>query len=173
MPRNGLYLTTMPVLWVQELQSVPNIKTLTTVTPQPDIKMGYEDPSSFLGQSHPHGHGHGHSGQHYLPRQELTHHLYTPSLPFLSNPPMAKHPLHSFFMPDDLRHMIQARHDATYLGNVPVQGLPTEVGPYHSLMPLDHRMGVSKSYGYQAPVYRAISSIDGGVYCLRRIEGEY
>jgi hypothetical protein len=128
--------------------------------------MGYPDPS-FLAQSHPHPHG----NQHYQPRPELTHHLYTPSLPFLANPPMAKHPLHSFFMPDDLRHMIQARHDATYMGNVPIQGLPTEVGPYHSLMPLDRRMGVSKSYGYQAPVYRAISSIDGGVYCLRRIEG--
>jgi PAB-dependent poly(A)-specific ribonuclease subunit 3 len=33
-------------------------------------------------------------------------------------------------------------------------------------------MGISKTYGYQAPVYRAISSVDGGVYCLRRVEGE-
>ena len=68
--------------------------------------------------------------------------------------------------------MIQARHDATHLGSVPSgTGLPTEVGPYHSLMPLDHRMGISKTYGYQAPVYRAVSSVDGGIYCLRRVEG--
>jgi PAB-dependent poly(A)-specific ribonuclease subunit 3 len=68
--------------------------------------------------------------------------------------------------------MIQARQDATHLGNVPVPGLPHEVGPYHSLMPLDRRMGVSKIYGYPTPLYRAVSSIDGGVYCLRRVEGE-
>jgi hypothetical protein len=68
--------------------------------------------------------------------------------------------------------MIQARQDATHLGNVPVQGLPHEVGPYHSLMPLDRRMGISKIYGYPTPLYRAVSSIDGGVYCLRRVEGE-
>lgn len=53
-----------------------------------------------------------------------------------------------------------------------MQGLPHEVGPYHSLMPLDRRMGVSKIYGYPTPLYRAVSSIDGGVYCLRRVEGE-
>lgn len=123
--------------------------------------MSYEDPSF-----------HSHYQHHPNPQNELTHHLYTPSLPFISNPPMQKHPLHSFFIPDDLRHMIQARQDATHLGNVPVQGLPHEVGPYHSLMPLDRRMGVSKIYGYPTPLYRAVSSIDGGVYCLRRVEGE-
>ena len=32
-------------------------------------------------------------------------------------------------------------------------------------------MGISKTYGYQAPVYRAVSSVDGGIYCLRRVEG--
>jgi len=126
-----------------------------------DIQMSYEDPSF-----------HSHYQHHPNPQNELTHHLYTPSLPFISNPPMQKHPLHSFFIPDDLRHMIQARQDATHLGNVPVQGLPHEVGPYHSLMPLDRRMGVSKIYGYPTPLYRAVSSIDGGVYCLRRVEGE-
>jgi len=68
--------------------------------------------------------------------------------------------------------MIQARQDATHLGNVPVPGVPHEVGPYHSLMPLDRRMGISKIYGYPTPLYRAVSSIDGGVYCLRRVEGE-
>ena len=125
--------------------------------------MAYEDPSAY-----------DHS-MHYLPprpQYQLEHHLYTPSLPFLTNPPITKHPLHSFFIPDDLRHMIQARHDATYLGSVPSgTGLPAEVGPYHSLLPLDHRMGISKTYGYQAPVYRAVSSVDGGIYCLRRVEG--
>jgi PAB-dependent poly(A)-specific ribonuclease subunit 3 len=85
---------------------------------------------------------------------------------------MSKHPLHSFFIPDDLRHMIQSRQDATYLGNTPVPGIPHEVGPYHSLLPLDHRMGISKIYGYPTPLYRAVSSIDGSVYCLRRVEGK-
>ena len=133
--------------------------TLCTANEQ----MPYEDTSY---------HSHAHSFHPQQPQIELTHHLYTPSLPFISNPPMQKHPLHSFFIPDDLRHMIQARQDATHLGNVPVPGLPHEVGPYHSLMPLDRRMGVSKIYGYPTPLYRAVSSIDGGVYCLRRVEGE-
>lgn len=124
--------------------------------------MSYEDPSF---------HTHHSYNPQPPPPPQVTHHLYTPSLPFLSNPPMSKHPLHSFFIPDDLRHMIQARQDATYLGNG-VPGLPHEIGPYHSLLPLDHRVGISKIYGYPTPLYRAVSSIDGGVYCLRRVEGE-
>jgi len=144
------------------LYPMPNSPLPSTIPSRStDNQMSYEDPSF-----------HSHYQHHPNPQNELTHHLYTPSLPFISNPPMQKHPLHSFFIPDDLRHMIQARQDATHLGNVPVQGLPHEVGPYHSLMPLDRRMGVSKIYGYPTPLYRAVSSIDGGVYCLRRVEGE-
>ncbi len=50
--------------------------------------------------------------------------------------------------------------------------LPSEVNKYHSLYPLEERPGsVSKIFGYPTHVYKAVSSVDGGVYALRRIEG--
>jgi len=156
----------VPILFRSRISHTPlSISAPNGTSFKANKQMPYEDPSF-------HSHTHSHSFHPQQPQIELNHHLYTPSLPFISNPPMQKHPLHSFFIPDDLRHMIQARQDATHLGNVPVPGLPHEVGPYHSLMPLDRRMGVSKIYGYPTPLYRAISSIDGGVYCLRRVEGQ-
>lgn len=51
--------------------------------------------------------------------------------------------------------------------------IPQEVHVYHSLYPLEsfENQPLSKMFGYSTFVYKAISSIDGLPYVLRRIEG--
>jgi PAB-dependent poly(A)-specific ribonuclease subunit 3 len=93
-------------------------------------------------------------------------------LPAVTN--LTEHPLHSFFIPDDLRRFLAARQEATYAPTpfVPTNVLPAEVGVYHSLVCLGSANSIpSRVYGHPAPTYRAVSSVDGGVVCLRRIEG--
>jgi len=52
--------------------------------------------------------------------------------------------------------------------------LPEELHVYHSLYPLDQRQEKSmKTFGYPSWVYKSVCSVDGRVYCLRRIEGKY
>ncbi|WWC86744.1 uncharacterized protein L201_001622 [Kwoniella dendrophila CBS 6074] len=116
-------------------------------------------------------------------RRPLDQHLYVSPLPHISNPPISHHPLHSFFISDDLRRTLQSKHDLTYLGTQSgsTPGLPTELGIYHSLriidnlnhiqLPPNNQNPPSKVYIHPAPVYKAVSSVDGNVYCLRRIEG--
>ncbi|RSH92338.1 PAB-dependent poly(A)-specific ribonuclease subunit 3 [Saitozyma podzolica] len=104
-------------------------------------------------------------------RQPLDYHLYTAPLPHVSSNLQTSNPLHSFFIPDDLRRTFQARHEATYLPVGPSPGIPSELGVYHSLVQLEGPGGPSRVYGHPAPVYRAVSTVDGNVYCLRRIEG--
>lgn len=105
-------------------------------------------------------------------RQPLDYHLYTSPLPHIANPPLTSHPLHSFFIPDDLRLSIQSRHEAIYTSPSGPTGLPAELGVYHSLVSLGAPQSLpSRVYGHPAPVYRAVSSVDGNVYALRRIEG--
>nr|XP_018265297.1 PAB-dependent poly(A)-specific ribonuclease subunit PAN3 [Kwoniella dejecticola CBS 10117]OBR87455.1 PAB-dependent poly(A)-specific ribonuclease subunit PAN3 [Kwoniella dejecticola CBS 10117] len=121
---------------------------------------------------------------HQAIRQPLDQHLYVSPLPHLSNPPSNHHPLHSFFIPDDLRRMLQARNEAVYQGTQSGSsaGLPAELGIYHSLKIIrspnqpppqnpSTQNAPSKVYVHPAPVYKAVSSVDGNVYCLRRIEG--
>lgn len=82
--------------------------------------------------------------------------------------------MHSFFIPDELRRMLQARQEATYANPGASAGLPSEVHVYHNLVPLGPaaaQSNVSRVYHHPGPVYRATSTIDGNVYCLRRIEG--
>jgi hypothetical protein len=104
-------------------------------------------------------------------RFQLDYHLYTAPLPHVSSNLQTSNPLHSFFIPDDLRRTFQARHEATYLPVGPSPGIPSELGVYHSLVQLEGPGGPSRVYGHPAPVYRAVSTVDGNVYCLRRIEG--
>ncbi|GFZ47901.1 PAB1P-dependent poly(A)-nuclease [Saitozyma sp. JCM 24511] len=103
-------------------------------------------------------------------RQPLDYHLYTAPLPHVSSNLQTSNPLHSFFIPDDIRRTFQARHEATYLPVGPSPGIPSELGVYHSLVQLEGPGGPSRVYGHPAPVYRAVSTVDGNVYCLRRIE---
>ncbi|EIW71105.1 hypothetical protein TREMEDRAFT_37565 [Tremella mesenterica DSM 1558] len=82
--------------------------------------------------------------------------------------------MHAFFIPDDIRRMVQARQTATYAR--PPQEislkLPDEVSSYHNLIPIGLAMPPrSQVYGYPSPIYKAISSVDGNVYALRRIAG--
>ncbi|KAL7419181.1 PAB-dependent poly(A)-specific ribonuclease subunit 3 [Cryptotrichosporon argae] len=115
----------------------------------------------------------------YLPQQPfrkpLDHHLYVSPLPHVANPPLTHQPMHAFFIPDDLRRALTARHEAAYFHPGPQPGVPQEVHVYHSLVRLEQpasaAAGVSKVYHWPAPVYRGTSSVDGNVYCLRRIEG--
>lgn len=80
--------------------------------------------------------------------------------------------LHSFFISDDMRRMLQARQEAIYGGTASTAGLPHELLVYHSLYPLGISQDpVSKVYGLPTHVYRALNSVDGKTYCLRRIEG--
>lgn len=52
-------------------------------------------------------------------------------------------------------------------------GLPSVLHNYHSLVPVDLPVNqLSRVYGYPNHVYRATSSRDGNVYCLRRVEGQ-
>lgn len=68
--------------------------------------------------------------------------------------------------------MINFRQEATYAGPSGPTGLPSEVGVYHSLVHLGNPASMpSRVWGHPAPVYRATSSVDGNVYCLRRLEG--
>ena len=100
---------------------------------------------------------------------KLDYHLYTSPLPHITNPPLSSLPNHSFFIPDDIRRTLQARHDATYTGTA----TGPDLGIYHSLVRLGPPTSVpSKVYTHPAPVYRAVSSVDGNVYAIRRIEGD-
>ncbi|ORY21333.1 kinase-like domain-containing protein [Naematelia encephala] len=105
-------------------------------------------------------------------RHTLDYHLYTSPLPHVSNPPISTAPLHSFFIPDDLRRVLQARQDAIQALPSGPTGLPAELGVYHTLVPLGHPVSApSRVWGHPSPVYRATSGVDGNVYALRRIEG--
>lgn len=107
------------------------------------------------------------------PISQLDYHLYTAPLPHVANPPISSHPLHSFFIPDDLRRTLTSRHEATYISPQMPTGLPAEVGVYHSLLPLGQPpVGMGRVYGHPCHVYRATSTVDGNVYAMRRIEGE-
>lgn len=114
---------------------------------------------------------------HHIPDPDqpfqLDYHLYTAPLPHVSSNLQTSNPLHSFFIPDDIRRTFQARHEATYLPVGPSPGIPSELGVYHSLVQLEGPGGPSRVYGHPAPVYRAVSTVDGNVYCLRRIEGAW
>ncbi|KAJ1336583.1 hypothetical protein BSLG_007367 [Batrachochytrium salamandrivorans] len=49
--------------------------------------------------------------------------------------------------------------------------LPITVDSYHTLFPLEDSSTPSKIFGYPTSVYKAIRSVDGKPYILRRIEG--
>ncbi|KAF7326956.1 PAN2-PAN3 deadenylation complex subunit PAN3 [Mycena venus] len=104
-------------------------------------------------------------------RQPLNYHLYTSAIPsaFVSSAS------DTHFIPpsSDLRTLLQGRSEDLRIA--PTQGLnlPEEMQGYHSLMPLENITGSTerRKFGnWNSTVYRAINSLDGGTYCLRRIE---
>ncbi|ORY52958.1 hypothetical protein BCR33DRAFT_693378 [Rhizoclosmatium globosum] len=110
------------------------------------------------------------------PLQPLQYHLYTPPLPHVSNMPAHHRAIHHFFMEDNLRETLQRQSEASRQildPNTPeAQSLPSEIHIYHSLYPLDDKPDRhSKVFGFPTSVYKAISSMDGKPYVLRRIEG--
>jgi PAB-dependent poly(A)-specific ribonuclease subunit 3 len=129
--------------------------------------MGYEEGLGFEPQP-------GMDASMFMPpaqRRLPEHHLYTSPLPHVA---AGRQPMHSFFIPDDLRRMIHSRQEATYANPGISQGLPAEVHVYHSLVPLGNPStmnNVSRVFHHPGPVYRATSTVDGNVYCLRRLEG--
>ena len=53
------------------------------------------------------------------------------------------------------------------------ESLPAEIHNYHSLCAIvdQSKIKISKIFGYASYIYKAISSIDGHAYILRRIGG--
>lgn len=109
---------------------------------------------------------------------QLNYHLYTP-LPHLATLSNSDQPQATFFMSDCLRQELTQRSEATRAAHVvPLPILPDELQGYHSLVPLDHPVGLTKerrpNFGaWHSSVYKATSSTDGHAYVLRRIESMY
>ncbi|CAB4385205.1 unnamed protein product [Rhizophagus irregularis] len=103
----------------------------------------------------------------------LQYHLYTSPLPHVSNLHPHQKTIHAFFMLDHLREELQRKNESTLKTvNAKDFNLPEELHVYHSLYPLDQRQEKSiKIFGYPSWVYKSVCSVDGRVYCLRRIEG--
>ncbi|WVR04775.1 hypothetical protein IAU60_001787 [Kwoniella sp. DSM 27419] len=162
--------------------SWPTLSSASGILPNQNSSLAYDESFASIDQSQ----SSGMDSSMFLPphaqpmRQPLDQHLYVSPLPHVANPPLNHHPLHSFFIPDDLRRAFQAKLAATYTGTSgSASGLPAELGIYHSLRPLGQSTppapgasgAASKVYIHPAPVYKALSSVDGNMYCLRRIEG--
>lgn len=76
---------------------------------------------------------------------------------------------HDFFIPDALREDLQKKAEASRQ-ILPNSTLP-HIEQYHSLLCLDTAQNKSQSlFGYPSWVYKAVSSKDGNVYTLRRLE---
>ncbi|KAL7916324.1 kinase-like domain-containing protein [Trichoderma velutinum] len=104
------------------------------------------------------------------PLQPLQHHLYAPIGPYREDL-MPYHRLsHEFFLPEKLREEMQKKSEAA-LQVMPNSQLP-QLENYHSLVALDttHRKNAN-IFGYPSWVYKATSSKNGNLYCLRRLEG--
>ncbi|KAJ1343408.1 hypothetical protein BSLG_001998 [Batrachochytrium salamandrivorans] len=108
----------------------------------------------------------------YLP---LQYHLYNSALPKVSNLPSNIKSSHYFFIDDNLRENLLKRNEAVQKvvdPSVPDgPNLPITVDSYHTLFPLEDSSTPSKIFGYPTSVYKAIRSVDGKPYILRRIEG--
>ncbi|KAI8896364.1 hypothetical protein BC833DRAFT_597801 [Globomyces pollinis-pini] len=113
--------------------------------------------------------------QFYAPYQPLQHHLYTPPAPHVVNVSNHQKSSHYFFVSEKLREYLVEKSEAIHTVLDPNGGeaqlLPLEVHVYHTLYPLGVASErVSKVFGFQTSLYKAIRSLDGGTYCLRRIE---
>lgn len=101
----------------------------------------------------------------------LQYHLYAPPrTTFKVRKEKHERGVEDLFLPDKIREELQKKNEAT-LQILPGTGLPEFVSIYHSLVPLDLNIGSKDAFGHTSWAYKAISSVDGKPYCLRRIEG--
>lgn len=102
--------------------------------------------------------------------QPLQHHLYAAWGPHRENLQPNQRAAQDFFIPEDLRQQLQKKTEATMRSFSGIQ-LP-DVEQFHSLVSLDMPTARSENLlGYPSWLYKAVSSLDGNVYCLRRLEG--
>ncbi|OBT93978.2 PAB-dependent poly(A)-specific ribonuclease subunit 3 [Pseudogymnoascus verrucosus] len=102
--------------------------------------------------------------------QPLQYHLYAPMGPHREDLLAYQRLPHDFFMPEKLREELQRKSEAS-LQTMPNSQLPT-LDNYHSLVALDTSHHKSATvFGYPSWVYKATSSKNGNLYCLRRLEG--
>ncbi|ELT95021.1 hypothetical protein CAPTEDRAFT_144629, partial [Capitella teleta] len=104
--------------------------------------------------------------------------VYPGMLPHIAHmKPKSNQP--SFFMPDEMKMELLNRQSLSLLQmdaeHLPPD-LPREVDDFHNLVPLEPPtmsplQQKSSTFGYQTSAYKAISTKDGFVYCLRRIHG--
>ncbi len=117
-----------------------------------------------------------HSAEFSFCLSQLDHHLYTTPLPHTSNLPASHLPLHNFFLPSDLLEFVHSRAEAKLTKSIHDANLPEELHVYHELHTL-YAEGTTterspRVFGFLSDVYRARCTLDGRLYCLRRIEGE-
>ncbi|TAQ85954.1 hypothetical protein B7494_g5721 [Chlorociboria aeruginascens] len=104
------------------------------------------------------------------PVQPLQYHLYAPIGPHREDLLAYQRLAHDFFMPEKLREDLQKKAEAS-LQVMPNSQLPT-LENYHTLVALDTSHHKSATvFGYPSWVYKATSSKNGNLYCLRRLEG--
>ena len=97
---------------------------------------------------------------------QLNYHLYTQSRPEALQG--------RFFLPDNLREELQKRSEATWMSAPSGLSLPEELQGYHSLAPLESIASERRKFlTWSSTVYKAVNSVDGCTYVLRRIESPY
>lgn len=108
------------------------------------------------------------TGGYGAPLQPLQYHLYAPIGPYRDGLQAYERRPHDFFMPDKLREDLQKKSHAA----LQVMPLNVHLDNYHSIVPLDtsQRKNINV-FGYSSWVYKATSSKNGNIYCLRRLDG--
>lgn len=115
-------------------------------------------------------------GQAFYPdassfKHPLNYHLYSTIGPRRENLASYQRVTADFFVPDDLREDLQRKSEAT-LQTFANSTLPHNVEHFHSLVALDtNNAKGTATFGYPSWIYKAVSSKDGHVYALRRVEG--
>ncbi|KAI9795510.1 MAG: PAB-dependent poly(A)-specific ribonuclease subunit 3 [Piccolia ochrophora] len=134
-------------------------------TPQGQINPYAQDTSSIAGMGASYYQGAG------TYTQPLQYHLYAPLGPHRENLLAYQRAAHDFFLSDSLREELQRKAEAS-LQVLPSSALPAQIDHFHSLVPLDTSNQKNTSvFGYPTWIYKAVSSKDGNLYALRRLEG--
>lgn len=104
-------------------------------------------------------------------RPQPNYHLYASIGPRRDDLQPYQRSVTDFFIPDDLREDLQRKSEAS-LQTFANSTLPRQLEHFHSLVALDTNNSRGQStFGYPSWIYKAMSSRDGCLYALRRIEG--